>query len=461
MGIVTVTVDDRSGPGLTVRCGMQMARRARPTVARSRMELREHVRTLRAARSDVQGTVMRSTTRVVLALAVAAAVVAVQAWGWSDAARALVAGASWLWRTCWPIGRVTILPLAAAVVLYAVTSPAARRHWYWYWHKRPWHTAGRVVRWRWLLLGLAGLVTLGGMVLLAPRWMVANDSVISTLSAEPYARAVSDARTAVLQVVGGLLLAAGAVATWRQVRISREGQITERFTRAVDQFGSDKRDVRLGGIYGLERVAHDSQPDRATIAAVLSAFVREHAPWPPRTDVGQTPPFPQDAADTKPAPLMERMPDVYAAVNALSRLRLEADPRFDLSGSDLRRVTLDGSFQGVNLMRANLQFAVFVGGDLRDAWLGWADLREAVLYQADLEGASLAHADLWKADLREAGLRQAVLTAADLREAVLTGADLRQAVLEDAKLQKAVMDAHTRWPDDFDPVAAGVKRSGD
>jgi hypothetical protein len=87
---------------------------------------------------------MRSTTRVVLALAVAAAVVAVQAWGWSDAARALVAGASWLWRTCWPIGRVTILPLAAAVVLYAVTSPAARRHWYWYWHKRPWHTAGRV-----------------------------------------------------------------------------------------------------------------------------------------------------------------------------------------------------------------------------------------------------------------------------------------------------------------------------
>ena len=125
---------------------------------------------------------------------------------------------------------------------------------------------------------LAGLVTLGGMVLLAPRWMVSNDSVISTLSAEPYARAVSDARTAVLQVVGGLLLAAGAVATWRQVRISREGQITERFTRAVDQFDSDKRDVRLGGIYGLERVAHDSQPDRATIAAVLSAFVRGTPP---------------------------------------------------------------------------------------------------------------------------------------------------------------------------------------
>jgi hypothetical protein len=211
----------------------------------------------------------------------------------------------------------------------------------------------------------------------------------------------------------------------------------------------------------LGRIARDSQPDRTTIAEVLSAFVREHASWPPRTGADQSPALAQDVADTKPPPLMERMPDVHAAVNALSRLRLEVVPRFDLSGCDLRRVTVEGSFQGVNLMRANLQFAVFVGGDLRDAWLGWADLREAVLYQADLEGASLAYADLRKADLREACLRQAVLSAADLREAVVTGADLRQATLEDAKLQGAVMDAHTRWPGDFDPVAAGVKRSSD
>jgi hypothetical protein len=43
--------------------------------------------------------------------------------------------------------------------------------------------------------------------------MVAHDTVASELSAEQYGKAVSDARTAVLQAVGGLLLAAGAVAT--------------------------------------------------------------------------------------------------------------------------------------------------------------------------------------------------------------------------------------------------------
>src|SRR5215218_913420 len=187
-----------------------------------------------------------------------------------------------------------------------------------------------------------------------------------------------------------------------------------------------------------------------------------HAPWPPRTEAEPTPDPTQNFPDTKPPPLMQRMPDIHAAVSAVSRLQLGAVPRFDLSGSDLRRLTSsDGSFQGANLMRANLQFAVFVGGDLRDAWLGWADLREAVLYQADLEGAALACADLRKADLRDADLRQAVLTEADLQEATLTGADLRQAILDDTKLQEEVMDGRTRWPDDFDPVAAGVKRSGD
>jgi hypothetical protein len=97
----------------------------------------------------------------------------------------------------------------------------------------------------------------------------------------------NDARTTLLQGLGGLLVVstagAGAYTAWRQLqdnrrqqqrnedlsreelRLSRESQIADRFTRAVEQLGNrDALDVRLGGIYALERLAHDSPRARAS-----------------------------------------------------------------------------------------------------------------------------------------------------------------------------------------------------
>jgi len=37
--------------------------------------------------------------------------------------------------------------------------------------------------------------------------------------------------------------------------LTEQGQITDRYTKAVEQLGSDKLDVRIGGIYALERIA--------------------------------------------------------------------------------------------------------------------------------------------------------------------------------------------------------------
>ena len=56
------------------------------------------------------------------------------------------------------------------------------------------------------------------------------------------------------------------------------------YTKTVEQLGSDKLDVRIGGIYALERVARDSKRDHPTVMEVLAAYVREHSreQWPPR-----------------------------------------------------------------------------------------------------------------------------------------------------------------------------------
>src|SRR5215208_1469332 len=68
------------------------------------------------------------------------------------------------------------------------------------------------------------------------------------------------------QIAGGAALLVGLYFTWRTVQINQEGQVTERFTKAIDQLGagegSDKRlEVRLGGIYALGRIARDSEKD--------------------------------------------------------------------------------------------------------------------------------------------------------------------------------------------------------
>jgi aspartyl-tRNA synthetase len=39
------------------------------------------------------------------------------------------------------------------------------------------------------------------------------------------------------------------VYTARNFTLSREGQVTDRYTKAIEQLGSDKPDVRTGGIY--------------------------------------------------------------------------------------------------------------------------------------------------------------------------------------------------------------------
>jgi hypothetical protein len=118
------------------------------------------------------------------------------------------------------------------------------------------------------------IVVLGGLTLvpqlLYPRLTDTDLQAVPNAEARIQLQQVqsqlqNNARSTILQAVAGLLVIAGAIATWRQVQVNREGQITERFTRAIDQIGSDNIDVRIGGIYALERVAKNSSADRPQV----------------------------------------------------------------------------------------------------------------------------------------------------------------------------------------------------
>lgn len=251
----------------------------------------------------------------------------------------------------------------------------------------------------------------------------------------------NNARSAVLQDLAGLVIVAGAVATWWQVHISREGQITDRFTKAVDQLGSPNADVRIGGIYALERIAKNSAADRNPILFLLGAFVRTHAPWPAGAPDG--PQHPTATVDEDLPWMRVRAADIQAAMGALGRLPPTRDEQvISLSRVDLRSIALRGArLSGSRFRYANLARSVLSG-----VWLERSDLTGADLRQARLDHAHLAGANLSRASLQGANLRQADLSRADLRGADLSGAILDATILTGAQADKNTLglDAEKR-----------------
>ena len=296
---------------------------------------------------------------------------------------------------------------------------------------------------RWTLGSvLAVIVTsVGAALLLGPiarrmagetRPLTAQDR--EQLTTKDRIEAVNTARTTLMQaatglvVVGGLVFTgAGLVYTARTLDVSartldatREGQLTDRYTKAVEQLGSSRVDVRLGGIYALERLGKDSARDMPTIVQVLAAYVRLHA-RPPKAQVVKG----------------QALVDVAAALNVISVLDTTRPLpyAFDLGGVDLHGLKLIGTaLSGADISQADLSNADLTGIDLIGTNAAQVNLNTANLSGAHLAEAQLSQANLFQADLTGADLSSANLLAADLTYAHLNGANLKGAVLFDANL---------------------------
>jgi hypothetical protein len=91
---------------------------------------------------------------------------------------------------------------------------------------------------------------------------------VTKASADARLQAASGFRTALIAGVAGLIALGSLVVARRTYRLTQEGQIphprgliTDRYAKAIEQLGSDKPDVRLGGIYALaEAVNLDEAP---------------------------------------------------------------------------------------------------------------------------------------------------------------------------------------------------------
>jgi uncharacterized protein YjbI with pentapeptide repeats len=341
-------------------------------------------------------------------------------------------------------------------------------------------------------------IAIGGVVLVvalaallikwAPHWLVSTEG----LSPADRVAEVGRVRTALLTLLAGTIAVIGVIYTARTFALNQQGQITERFTRAIDQLGHQQIDVRLGGIYALERIARDSAVDHNPVMEILTGFLRERSR--------------QQAPDDDRKTLAT---DIQAALSVVARRRVEHDGpphldfshahlawgRFyeatlthaDLSFSDLSHANLDAvdlssasladaeldsaslieanlteaSARNASLKRAelhhtNLEGAYLARCDLSDAMLTSSNFRYAYLFRANLAQAYLPDAELQSANLSCANLQDADLVGANfecatLAHANLQGADLGRANLENVVMDGAVYDDKTAWPAGFDP----------
>jgi hypothetical protein len=157
----------------------------------------------------------------------------------------------------------------------------------------------------------------------------------------------------------------------------REAQYADRYSRALEQLGSDNPDVKIGGIYALEGLALDSPRNHPTVMEVLTAYIREHTKGRSQDD-------------------WYLPSDVQAALTVVGRRKTEHDIRpVDLSSTDLRGANLGhANLKGVWLMNAHLRRATLVAANLDEAKLRNADLRSAYFALTSLRAAELSDAQI-------------------------------------------------------------------
>jgi Pentapeptide repeats (8 copies) len=231
----------------------------------------------------------------------------------------------------------------------------------------------------------------------------------------------SKSRQTLAQILGGAALLVGLYFTSQTLRTTQEGQITDRFTKAITQLGDNNLAVRLGGIYALERIAKDSESDHWSVMEVLTAFVREYShgrsnpPWAWVPLLFAKDRLPEDHATPRPPA------DIQAILSVIGRRT---------------RTYGNGETQHLDLRNANLQRANLHRAQLHGAFLEKAQLQDAILTGAQLQGATLGVAQLQGAHLQRAQLQGAILTGAkNLTQAQI----IETCIDENTKLPKGLL----------------------
>ena len=305
----------------------------------------------------------------------------------------------------------------------------------------------------------------------------------------------------IVALLGAPFLIWSTVLKHQTLRYQKEGHITDRINKAVEQLGAEKTvkrkgvettvpniEVRIGAILSLERIAqdstkHDKGRDHVRVMEILCAYIRENAPasLAKDHDFGEWVPLKDDPTDEERAAHLakrkERFGQHFIAGKVGQWAKTLPDPRADIAialrvigrrdaqqrlaearwGKDARATDkwVFGSScpalpDGDGITSA-ADLATYLA-DLRawkykiNAYRGYSlDLRGTCLQRADLSDLCLSGAKLDAARMEGADLHQVRVEGANLERARMEGAMLFEARMEGAFLEKARMEGAMLW----------------
>lgn len=241
-------------------------------------------------------------------------------------------------------------------------------------------------------------------------------------------------------VIGGVT--AILLALWRslvaavQTETAQQGLRNERYQKGAEMLGSDVLSVRLGGIYTLQRLAHE-HPERyhVQIMRLFCAFVR-HPIRDERIERsedekirgGQRRPIRED--------VQAILDIIFARDEQVIAIERRDDYRLDLSDAMLQGVVIDG---------ANLSNALLVRANLSGGWIRNSNLSGAILdggkmhktnfgAKANLQGSRLIGAILTEAEFYEVNASSANFSGVRFSDAQLYMVDFGKAIFSTADL---------------------------
>ena len=194
----------------------------------------------------------------------------------------------------------------------------------------------------------------------------------------------------------------------RNAELTELRLITERFSKAVEQLGSNILEVCLGGIYSLEKIAKDfaSPYDYWIVLNILSAFIRETS----LIEKNQNPI--KNSLTYKQA--------IQAALTVVGRLNSKRDLSnnllLNLTCARLNNFNFEGNFSIVNFGRSELHCCV-LQGEFSNSFFDDAELQDAHLIKSKFQNASFENADFTKAILSDSDFDGAIFIGASLTSA--------------------------------------------